>query len=127
MFYGQDPSRSVHRQYSVVHDAYNPKTPFIYRNAPNVFSIDGDDEDEDDRGGASSGGGFSSEDEVGRETVSLETWLNKPDVKHAFKCEQVYCAARSSRVWRRSRSQETEAILNISFFFPALSVLGMLH
>jgi len=59
-----------------------------YRNAPNVFSIDGDDDDDDDRG-ASSGGGVSSEDEVGRETVSLETWLNKPDVKHAFKCEQV--------------------------------------
>ena len=58
-----------------------------------MFSIDGDDDDDDDRG-ASSGGGVSSEDEVGRETVSLETWLNKPDVKHAFKCEQVSRFAR---------------------------------
>jgi len=59
-----------------------------YRNAPNVFSIDGDEDEEEERG-VSSGGGVSSEDEVSRETVSLETWLNKSDVKHSFKCEQV--------------------------------------
>ena len=30
-----------------------------------------------------------SSDDEHRDTVNIETWLNKPDVKHAFTCRQV--------------------------------------
>lgn len=32
---------------------------------------------------------FLVDDDDDREIVSLELWMNKPDVKHTFKCQQI--------------------------------------
>ncbi|XP_064651134.1 TBC1 domain family member 23-like [Lineus longissimus] len=53
-----------------------------YRNMASVFTIG--DEDDDDVPSV-----CSSDDERQREVVNLETWLNKPEVKHAFQCQEV--------------------------------------
>ncbi|CAH1795914.1 unnamed protein product [Owenia fusiformis] len=51
-----------------------------YRGSASVFSI-GDDEDDEVNA--------ASSDEEAREVVNIDTWLNKPDVTHAFDCQEV--------------------------------------
>lgn len=47
-----------------------------------VFTID----DEDNEG---DGGGVPSSDDETRECVSVETWINKPDVQGTFQCHEI--------------------------------------
>ncbi|ELU13461.1 hypothetical protein CAPTEDRAFT_183535 [Capitella teleta] len=52
-----------------------------YRNTASVFSIG--DEDEDDPGS------IASSDDEKRDTVNIDTWLHKPDVRCAYHCQEV--------------------------------------
>jgi hypothetical protein len=52
-----------------------------YRNMANVFTIGDDEEGEEESG-------EMSEDEH-KETVSLDTWLSKPDVVYFCQCKEI--------------------------------------
>ncbi|XP_021341052.1 TBC1 domain family member 23-like [Mizuhopecten yessoensis] len=52
-----------------------------YRNMENVFSIGDDDDAEDPTMGSS--------DDERKETISLETWLKKPNMVYTCKCQEV--------------------------------------
>ncbi|RUS82815.1 hypothetical protein EGW08_009435 [Elysia chlorotica] len=54
-----------------------------YRNMANVFTI-GDDEEGDDGSGAE-----SEEDDAQKETVSLDTWVQKADVLYSCRCKEI--------------------------------------
>ncbi|KAK6173494.1 hypothetical protein SNE40_016935 [Patella caerulea] len=53
-----------------------------YRNMASVFTIGDEDEGEDGYGGVSS-------DDEPREIVSLDTWLNKPEIIYHCKCKEI--------------------------------------
>jgi hypothetical protein len=63
------------------HVSANDKIGKRYRNQANVFAID--DNDDDDEYDA-----VKDDDQV-YDIVSIETWLNKPDILHKFKCFEV--------------------------------------
>ncbi|KAL5020397.1 hypothetical protein ScPMuIL_003289 [Solemya velum] len=52
-----------------------------YRNMASVFTIGDDDEGED--------GNIGSSDEEGKEVVSMDTWLRKPDVVYSCQCHEI--------------------------------------
>lgn len=50
-----------------------------YRNQGNIFKIDDDEDDSE----------LLENDQQTFETVSVQTWLSKPDVLHKFKCFEI--------------------------------------